>query len=235
MNEGTIMVVEDDLEISNVIGIYLKKDGYQPVLYDSAEKAIQQCTASDLIILDIELPRMDGIEACRQMRKITDVPILILSCRKGENDMILGLEAGADDYIIKPFNPRTLMARIRANLRRYRGMKSSSVTYKVLDYPGLRIDSRNQTVSVDGEIVNLSATEFKLLMTLAENPNKIFTLDELFTMVWHSPSWGDSKTVIVHLSNLRRKLVSKSTDKKYIKTIRGRGYRFNPDLQREKV
>ncbi|MBP1934115.1 response regulator [Ammoniphilus resinae] len=235
MNDGTIMVVEDDQEIANVIAVYLEKDGYQPIVYGSAEEAVLHTGGSDLIILDIELPGIDGIEACRKMRKMTDVPIIFLSCRGSESDTILGLDAGADDYITKPFSPRSLMARVRANLRRYRVMKSSSDVNKVLNYPGLRIDSKQQNVSVEGEIINLSTTEFKLLMTLADNPDKIFSLDELFSTVWNSPSWGDSKTVVVHLSNLRKKLVTKSMGQKYIKTIRGKGYRFDPQLQREKV
>jgi len=235
MNVGTIMVVEDNQEIANVIDLYLEKEGYQPLPCRSAEEAIQKASAADLIILDIELPGIDGIEACKKMRKFTDVPIIFLSCRESDGDAIIGLDAGADDYITKPFNPRSLMARVRANLRRYREMKSFSDAHKVLNYPGLRIDSKQQTVSVEGEIINLSATEFKLLMTLAENPDKIFSHDELFTIIWQYPNWGESKTVTVHLSNLRRKLESKSMEQKYIKTIRGLGYRFNPDLQREKV
>jgi DNA-binding response OmpR family regulator len=225
-----ILVVEDDSEISEVIYQYLDRDGFKVSSTNNAKDALDLLHEKkpDLIILDILLPDMDGIELCKELRKITAVPIIFISCKTDEIDKILALGVGGDDYLTKPFSPRELVARVKAHLRRnvlplVPPQEDESLSLKYLD---LEIDPSTHTVKVDQRAVNLSAKEFKLLHHLALNPNRVFNNDQLFNLIWGTDSMGDTRTVMVHISNLRKKIEIDPSNPKFVSTIRGVGYKF---------
>jgi DNA-binding response OmpR family regulator len=227
-----ILVVEDEHEISEVISLYLQREGYDVQIADNGVFAVEFARKEqpDAIILDIELPGKDGVEVCRDLRQLTHAPILFLTCRGEEADKIKGFEAGGDDYIVKPFSPREMVARVQAQLRRYLLLNNTGVSPQIFSFPGLEIDVQQNTVTVDGVVIPLSSKEVRLLVLLAQGKGKTFSLEELFTEVWKSPSLGDPRTVIVHISNLRRKIERDPSDPFYILTVRGIGYKFNESL-----
>jgi DNA-binding response OmpR family regulator len=226
-----ILLVDDEPEVSQLLTLYLTKEGFRVLSATDGREAVDSVSREkiDLIVLDVLLPGLDGIEACAELRKITDVPILFLSCRDEDTDKVMGLVAGGDDYITKPFSPRELVARVKAHLRRYR---IASVTKEKgrqhsLQYRGLDIDLDSYEVKANGELVYLSHTEFELLSLLAEAPDRVFSADEIFEKLWKTQSLGDIRTVMVHISNLRKKIERNPAAPEYILTVRGAGYKFN--------
>jgi DNA-binding response OmpR family regulator len=232
MRREKILIVDDEVEIIELICLYLNREGYQTLTALDGYGAIEIVDKSrpDLIILDIQLPDLDGFEVCLELRKMTKAPILFLSCKSEDLDKILGLGVGGDDYITKPFSPGEMVARVKAHLRRSR-MQSEPVTPDhTLTFGELTIDPKSFTVRLSGEVVTLSAKEYQLLLLLAKNPDRVYSLDQLFTQVWESPSIGDPRTVMVHISNVRKKIEPDPAHPTYIVTVRGGGYKFNGSL-----
>lgn len=229
--KGTILVADDESYLSELIRMYLEKEQLQVLTADNGLMAIDKARRHnpDLIILDVMMPRMSGIETCRELRRFTDVPILFLSCR-GENiDKVIGLEVGADDYITKPFDPGELVARVKANLRRSR-MGSNKLDYhhdQILHYGNLEINLTGHEVRRDGITVDLTPKEFQLLAVLAESPNHIFSFEQLFTKIWNYEVTDDYRTVMVHIRRLRTKIEPNPSEPVYIVTVRGAGYKFS--------
>lgn len=224
-----ILIVEDDSEIRNFIKLYLTNDGYTTVEVDKGDMVLEvfKQEKPDLVILDILLPGLDGIEVCREIRKTSIVPIIFLSNKIDETDKIIGLTVGADDYMTKPFSPRELTARIRTHLRRqmYYDNKQHE-TQSVLTFENLTIDLERYRVTSYNQEVELSAKEFSLLAYMAKHPGRIFKVEELFERVWEEFSFGDTRTVMVHISSLRKKIEYDPSNPEFIITIRGAGYKF---------
>jgi len=230
--DAKILVVDDEKEITELIALYLEKEGYEVHASDNGEHAVRLAEAivPDLIVLDVSLGRMDGVEVCRSLRQgaCAEVPILFLSCKSEDADIIRGLSEGGDDYITKPFSPSQLVARIQAHIRRRTREKGQESSVSLLSFPGLEIDFRGMEARLEGQILPLSAKEFELLSVLARQPNRVFPLEELYRRVWQSDSMGDTRTLMVHISNLRKKLEADPARPRWIQTVRGFGYRFCP-------
>jgi DNA-binding response OmpR family regulator len=224
-----ILVVDDDPDIVELISLHLLKEGYELISADNGQQVFDLVLLHkpDLIILDILLPGMDGIEVCRQLRKNYNTPILFISCKSDDIDIILGLSMGGDDYITKPFSPGQLVARVKAHLRRYSLFSQTREDPQILKFPGLEIDLISHIVQVGGKHISLSAKEFDLLTLLAKTPNRVYKLEHLFELIWSLDSLGDPRTLIVHISNLRKKIEPNPAEPRYIITVRGVGYKFN--------
>ncbi|MBQ3322098.1 MAG: response regulator transcription factor [Firmicutes bacterium] len=227
-----ILIIDDEKKICELIHSYLLKEGFASSYVHTGTEAIESIKEDnpDLIILDFMLPDIDGPELCLDIRKITNVPVLFLSCRAGEMDKIVSLSSGGDDYITKPFLPGELIARIKANLRRSRVQEQpSEEDEEIINAGDLVIDPQLRTVTKAGEPVSLTAKEFDILLLLAQNPKRIFSAEQLFKIVWKTTNLNnDPKTVAVHISALRKKI--SSPDDEYIINIRNIGYKFNHKL-----
>ena len=220
---STILVVDDEQNIVKLARLYLNKDGYQvEAAYDGAE-ALEKAKSlrPDLIILDIMMPEMDGLAVCRELRKTSNVPIIILTARDDDIDRIVGLELGADDYMTKPFNPRELVARVRAVLRR---ASNEPPAQPVLEADGVRLDSASREVTVEGEQVTLRAKEFDLLAAFMSHTGTVLDRERLLQLVWGSDYYGDTRTIDVHVAWLREKLAGAKRVK--IQTVWGVGYKL---------
>ncbi|CAG7645094.1 Transcriptional regulatory protein WalR [Paenibacillus solanacearum] len=224
-----ILLVDDEAEIVELISLYLKKEGYEVLCSNNGAEALEMAKEHrpDLVILDISLPGMDGIEVCRQLRKSFSTPILFLSCKSDDMDIILGFSIGGDDYITKPFSPGQLVARVKAHLRRSHLMEQHKEDSQHLYFPGLEVDLISRTVKVDSVIAPLSSKEFDLLLHLAKSPGKVLPLEQLYKMTWGVDSNGDTRTLLVHISNLRKKIETNPAEPRYVQTVRGVGYKFN--------
>ncbi|MGM0875327.1 MAG: response regulator transcription factor [Bacillota bacterium] len=231
----TILVIDDDEDINSILKLYLSKEGYSVFNTALGSTAINlvDMHRPNLIILDVLLPDMDGYEVCRLLRQKTSAPILFLSSKEDDLDKILAHRIGGDDYITKPFSPAVLVAKVQAHLRRNRNIshqvyiQNEFTENSVLVFPGLSIDKKSCVVKVDKKTVPLSAKEFQLLCLLAENPNRVFNVQQMFERVWGEESLGDHRTVMVHISNLRKKIEPDPTVPIYVLTMRGMGYKFN--------
>jgi DNA-binding response OmpR family regulator len=223
-----VLVVEDDATVSDVVVRYLEREGFTTEAVADGNVALERASADPpaLVILDLMLPGLDGIEVCRRLREFTPVPVVILTARGDEEDRIVGLELGADDYIAKPFSPRELTARVKAVLRRANGLVASSAP-RVIDCGALTIDLGAREVTVDGDMTTLTAREFDLLAHLAEHPRRAFRREELLEQVW-GYSYGDTATVTVHIRRLREKIEPEPSTPRWITTVWGVGYRFDP-------
>lgn len=224
-----ILIVEDDPEIRNFIKLYLTNDGYKTVEVEQGNLALDvfKDENPDLVILDVLLPGLDGIEVCREIRKTSIVPIIFLSNKIEETDKIIGLTVGADDYMTKPFSPRELTARIRTHLRRQMYYTEKQHESKsILTFKNLTIDLERHQVTAYNKDIELSAKEFSLLVYMAKRPGRIFKVEELFERVWGEFSLGDTRTVMVHISSLRKKIEQDSSNPEFIITVRGAGYKF---------
>jgi DNA-binding response OmpR family regulator len=224
-----ILVVEDEASIQEITGLYLRRAGYQvSAVADglSALDFLKQQTP-DLVILDLMLPGVDGWEITRQMRSTGDVPIIMLTARREETDRIAGLEMGADDYVVKPFSPQELVSRVRAVLRRTKSTSLEEVE-KPLVFGDLTIDPAAHSVQVDGVEKPLTAKEFELLWLLSRHPRQVFNRDQLLDQVWGLEDYIDPGTVTVHIRRLREKIEKDPSAPRYLLTIWGVGYRFEP-------
>lgn len=227
----TILIIDDEKEICDLIESYLVKEGFASVAVATGAEGLAEVAEKKpaLIILDYNLPDIEGPELCLEIRKITNAPVLFLSCRSDEIDKVISLSSGADDYITKPFMPAELIARIKANLRRCHILSKDVEEDNTKEIAGLIIDPNLRTVHADGNLIPLTAKEYDIFILLAENPKRIYSADQLFQIVWKSGSvGGDSKTVSVHISSLRKKL--EATGREYIINIRSIGYKFNHTL-----
>ncbi|MCX6009860.1 MAG: response regulator transcription factor [Chloroflexi bacterium] len=218
----TILVVDDEPNIVELAKLYLEQEGYRIERVGNGSDALLKLNSAkpSLIILDLMLPDIDGFEVCRQIRKKSDVPILMLTARKEDVDKIVGLELGADDYLTKPFNPRELVARVKAILRRYQsGLRPG----QAIEVGNLRIDPARHEATVDGQPLRLRTKEFDLLATLAQNLGVVLTRDRLLEMVWETDYYGETRTVDIHINHLRDKLSGANAS---IETVRGIGYKM---------
>ncbi|MBW8352022.1 response regulator transcription factor [Bacillus sp. IITD106] len=239
MNKETVLIVDDDDDIRKVLELYLCNAGYRVVEADHGYKVMDifEQEKPDLIILDVMLPGIDGLEVCQMIRRKSDVPILFLSAKEDDIDKIVGLGVGGDDYISKPFSPSVLIAKVKAHLRRNRLLDKISPSSEnflnrkpIISYPGLLIDQESYSVKANGREIHLSTKEFQILCLLASHPDRVFSFEQLFQKIWGESSFGDHRTVMVHISNLRKKIEVDPTSQKYITTVRGIGYKFNSDL-----
>lgn len=224
-----ILIIEDEEAIADLEKDYLELSGFEVEIQNNGDVGLQEALSKDfdLIILDLMLPGMDGFEVCKRIRDEKNVPILMVSAKKDDIDKIRGLGMGADDYMTKPFSPSELVARVKAHMARYdRLVGSISKSNDIVEIRGLRIDKTARRVYVDGEEKNFTNKEFDLLTFLAENPNHVFTKEELFRKIWGMESIGDIATVTVHIKKIREKIEYDSAKPQYIETIWGVGYRF---------
>ena len=220
-----VLVVDDEESVRELIELYLKKEGFEVIHAREGKQALRLNGEHhpDLIILDLMLPELDGWEVCRQIRSTSKVPIIMLTARTEEVDRIVGLELGADDYVVKPFSPRELVARVKAILRRGTSAAEDS---EVLSFPGLRVDRIQHRVEVDGDEVHLTPTEFRLLWCLASRPARVFSRAELLDRIWGYDSESDARTVDVHIKRLRQKTKASESGSFSITTVWGLGYKF---------
>ncbi len=224
-----LLIIEDDSSIAELERDYMEINGFAVDIESSGDSGLSAALNRDydLVILDLMLPRIDGFEICRQLRTVKDIPILMVSARKEDIDKIRGLGLGADDYIIKPFSPGELVARVKAHLARYERLRGSTVAKnEEIRIRGLHIDKTSHRVYINNGEVNLTAKEFDLLVLLSSNPNRVFSKTELFERIWGFDSLGDSATVTVHIGKLREKIELVPSNPQYIETIWGVGYRF---------
>ncbi len=225
MNAEKILVVDDDLNICELLRLYLTKEGYNVVIVNDGASAVTafQEESPALVLLDIMLPKLDGWQVCREIRKFSDVPIIMLTAKGEGFDRVLGLELGADDYVVKPFDTKEIVARIKAVLRR--SVSSVAEEVKEVHYDKLSINLTNYELKVAGVQIDTPPKEMELIFHLAKSPNRVFTRDQLLDEVWGYDYYGDSRTVDVHVKRLREKLEGVS-DKWELRTVWGVGYKF---------
>ncbi len=223
--KANVLIIEDDREIGELIGMYLEKEGITFELCTTAEEGflILEAGSFDLLVLDINLPGMDGFEALRELRKKKNIPVVIVSARDTDEDLILGLGLGADDFVTKPFSPKVLAARVRAHLRRFYDSRNTSL----MRFGDFTLDAEGALLKKNGKRVSIPPKELELLFLLVQNPGVTMTPEEIFRKVW-GYEYGDVTTVAVHIQRLRRKIEKDPASPKFIETIRGFGYRFTP-------
>ncbi|MGN0544830.1 MAG: response regulator transcription factor [Acutalibacteraceae bacterium] len=225
MANEKILVVDDDVNICELLRLYLEKEGYNVSIVNDGESAVKSFgeIQPDLMLLDIMLPKLDGWQVCREVRKISEKPIIMLTAKGETFDKVLGLELGADDYVVKPFDAKEVVARVKAVLRRSAGAQASDI--KQVEYDKLKINLTNYELWVDGKRIDTPPKELELIYHLASNPNRVYTRDQLLDEVWGFDYYGDSRTVDVHVKRLREKLEGVS-DKWELKTVWSVGYKF---------
>jgi DNA-binding response OmpR family regulator len=232
----TILIADDEKEIIELLMLYLEKDGYKVIEAYNGIMALEKMKDqhADIAIIDLMMPEMDGYTLLKNIRKMCNIPVIILSAKDDFNNRILGLDLGADDYVVKPFNPLEILARVRANLRRYDGQEEPKNKLDeeekqenlIINIKELAINTNDCSVYVNKNEIQLTSTEYKLLLYLAENAGRVFTKKQIFEHVWKEPYFGDDNTIMVHISNLRDKLQPEPKNTEYIKTIRGLGYKL---------
>lgn len=228
--KGPVLIVEDDRNTSTLVATYLRREGFSTLAAYDGEEALRLARTGNpgFVILDLMLPKVDGWEICRQLRQVSDVPILMLTAREEEIDRVLGLSLGADDYVVKPFSPRELVERVKAILRRvqFRPPRENPI----LSLGGLILDPVKLKVTLDGELVNLTSSEYKLLHTLMASPGRVFSRNELLDRFYEHGETVVDRVIDVHVGKLRQKIENDPAKPRFILTVRGFGYRFaEPD------
>ena len=229
---GTIMIVEDEPAVARGVQVALEREGYSTAIVGTGEEALKQFSdiAPDLILLDVRLPGIDGFEVCRQLRRETRAPVLFLTARADEVDKVVGLEIGADDYLVKPFSVRELVSRIKALLRRAYGELADTQTGRTLRRGDLVIDLERRRVTRGNERISLTTTEFDLLRHMATKPGRVYTRTQLLELVRdYEALEADERTINVHISHIRDKIEPDPAQPRFIKTVRGVGYAFSED------
>ena len=229
MTVANILVCDDDREIVDAIDIYLKNEGYNVIKAYDGEQALDILKTEEvhLLVIDVMMPKLDGIRATLKIRETSSIPIIILSAKSEDTDKILGLNIGADDYVTKPFNPLELVARVKSNLRRYTTLGSleqaeNSHVYKV---GGLKMNDDTKEVEVDGEQVKLTPIEYNILLLLVKNQGKVFSINQIYENIWNEDAIGADNTVAVHIRHIREKIEINPRDPKYLKVVWGVGYK----------
>lgn len=224
-----VLIIEDEIAIADLEKDYLELSGFEVTIENAGDTGLDKALNGDfdLIVLDLMLPGVDGFEVCKRIREKKDMPIIMVSAKKEDIDKIRGLGLGADDYMTKPFSPSELVARVKAHLSRYeRLINTSQKTNDIVEIRGIKIDKTARRVYINSEEKAFTTKEFDLLTFLAENPNHVFTKEELFREIWDMDSFGDIATVTVHIKKIREKIEIDSANPQYIETIWGVGYRF---------
>ena len=236
MSKERILIVDDEKEIRDLIDIYLKGEDYETLKAENGEEALNilENNEVDLIILDIMMPKVNGIEACLKIREQREMPIIMLSAKSEDMDKILGLNTGADDYLTKPFNPLELVARVKSQLRRYKRfnkitseIESQKQQENVLEIDELTVNLETHEVFKDGEEIKLTPTEFDILVLLGENRGKVFSIENIYNSVWKQDFMQSDNTVMVHIRKVREKIEEDPRKPKYIKTVWGVGYKID--------
>ena len=224
-----ILIIEDEVAIADLEKDYLELSGFEVAIENAGDTGLERALKEefDLVVLDLMLPGMDGFDVCKKIREEKDIPILIVSAKKDDIDKIRGLGLGADDYMTKPFSPSELVARVKAHMARYtRLVNTNQKVNDIVEIRGIKIDKTARRVYINGEEKTFTTKEFDLLTFLAENPNHVFTKEELFREIWDMDSIGDIATVTVHIKKIREKVEFDTANPQYIETIWGVGYRF---------
>ncbi len=228
MNDYVVLVVDDEKEIRDAIDIYLKNEGITVIHANDGIEAIEKLNEHTihLIILDIMMPRLDGIATTFKIREKQNIPIIILSAKSEDIDKILGLQVGADDYVTKPFNPLELIARVKSQLRRYVTLGTYDGVQKVIDLNGLTIDPSAKEVTAHGEVVKLTPLEYKIVELLMTNAGRVFSINDIYERVWKEPCYNAENTVAVHIRKIREKIEIDPKNPRYLKVVWGVGYKM---------
>ncbi|MBI3913413.1 MAG: response regulator transcription factor [Chloroflexi bacterium] len=226
-----ILVVDDEPQVREVLKMYLQRDGFRVSTAEDGEAALAayESASPDLVVLDLMLPKIEGLEVFRCIRAKNATPIIMLTAKGEELDRVLGLELGADDYIVKPFSPREVVARVKNVLRRANAPASSNASAKAVEIGEVRIDPRTREVLARGNLIELTGKEFDLLYFLAQHPGQVFTRAQLLDQVWGYEFFGDASTVTVHVRRLREKIEMNPADPRYVLTVWGVGYKFEKE------
>ncbi len=227
-----ILICDDEKDIVNALKIYLTDASYQLFEAYNGKEALQSVLEHEihLVLLDIMMPEMDGIEAMVKIREKSNVPIILLTAKSEESDKILGLNVGADDYITKPFQPMEVSARVRSQLRRYMQLGAGNVKTDVLRVGGIELDDKEKTVTLDGEAVSLTPTEYDILKLLMQNPGQVFSPREIYKRIWNDLPYGSENTVAVHIRHIREKLEINPAEPRYLKVVWGQGYKCEKNI-----
>jgi DNA-binding response OmpR family regulator len=222
-----ILVCDDDKAIVDAIGIYLENEGYSVVKASNGLEAVEIISDREihLVIMDIMMPKMDGIQATMKIRKDYKIPLIMLSAKSEDYDKILGLNIGADDYVTKPFNPLELLARVKSQLRRYTSFGSMETKSDVYRTGGLVIDDQSKTITVDGDAVHLTPVQYKILKLLTANAGRVFSIEDIYEKVWNEAAFSPENTISVHIRKIREKIEINPKDPKYLKVVWGVGYK----------
>ena len=230
MSEIHVLVVDDEKEIADLVEIYLVSDGYKVYKASNALEGLEilEKETIHLVLLDIMMPGMDGLEMCRKIRETNNIPIIMLSARSADLDKILGLGTGADDYVTKPFNPLELVARVKSQLRRYTklGNLPADDGENVYQVGGLLVNDDLKEVSVEGEPVKLTPIEYNILLLLVKNPGKVFSIEQIYESIWNEEAIGADNTVAVHIRHIREKIEINPKEPRYLKVVWGIGYKI---------
>lgn len=224
----SILVCDDEKDIVSALKIYLTADGYRVFEAYNGREAVEILKTEEihLVLMDIMMPEMNGISAMVKIREISNVPVILLTAKSEDTDKVLGLTVGADDYVTKPFNPVELQARVKSQLRRYMQLGGGSVRKEVLCIGGIELDDRTKEVTLDGERVALTPTEYNILKLLMQCPGKVFSPNEIYREVWKDTPYGTENTVAVHIRHLREKVEYNPAEPRYLKVVWGRGYKI---------
>ncbi|MFZ5352294.1 MAG: response regulator transcription factor [Bacillota bacterium] len=228
LNRYSVLVVDDEVEIRDAIEIYLKNEGLKVYKAKDGIEALELLDKEEIhiILLDVMMPRLDGIKTAFRIREKRSIPIIMLSAKSEDTDKILGLNIGADDYITKPFNPLEMIARVKSQLRRYISLGSYNLREDEICIRGLALNKSTKQVTVDGDEVRLTPLEFKILELLMENKGKVFSIDEIYDRVWQEPCFNADNTVAVHIRRIREKIEINPKEPKYLKVVWGIGYKI---------
>ena len=231
MPDINILVVDDEKEIADLIEIYLVSDGYKVFKAENAAKGLEIISKEEvhLVLLDIMMPGMNGLEMCKKIRETNNIPIIMLSAKTEESDKVIGLSMGADDYVTKPYNTAELMARVKSQLRRYFSLGAANGTTQsqdILKNGGLLLNRNTKELLVDGEPVRLTATEYKIMELLMEHPGYVFSAEEIYSQVWQEDAYSVENTVMVHIRRIREKIEITPKNPKYLKVVWGIGYKI---------
>lgn len=223
-----ILICDDEKDIVSALKIYLSSENYNTYEAYTGKEALEVIKNKDihLILMDIMMPEMDGITAMVRIREKNNIPIILLTAKGEDTDKILGLNIGADDYITKPFNPVEVIARVKSQLRRYMHLGGGSIKSSNLFIGGIELDDKSKAVTLDGDIINLTPTEYDILKLLMENPGEVFSPKVIYNRVWQEPSYGSENTVAVHIRHLREKLEINPAEPRYLKVVWGQGYKM---------
>lgn len=223
-----ILVCDDERDIVSALDIYLTSDGYRVFKAYNGREALEYIRTENihLVLMDIMMPEMDGIQTMVKIRELSNVPVILLTAKSEDTDKVLGLMVGADDYITKPFNPVEMQARVKSQLRRYMQLGSGNGTGSKLVIGGIELDDKSKEVTLDGEKVNLTRTEYDILKLLMEHPGQVYSPNEIYEKVWKDNPYGTENTVAVHIRHLREKVEYNPAEPRYLKVVWGRGYKM---------